>query len=165
MLGARSEGYDPIRQAISRLAATGAPTRWPMTAVLVGLGAGMAVYGLGLRPGPAWLLPVANGATALAVAALPLGAGYDTAHGVAAGLGYVTLAAIPIAVGGRRPLPVAVSLVSACCLLASLLVPLDGLFQRVGLTVAHLWVIVNALRGPTSWSTTPPARAPEGRHR
>ena len=168
LLGARTEGYDPIRQAISRLAASGAPTRWAMTAALVALGGGMAMFGLALRPRAVWLLPVANGTTALAVAALPLGAGYDTAHGVAAGVGYATLAAIPAAVGGRRPVPVLVSVMSAACLLASALVPLDGLCQRAGLTLAHAWVVVTALgllRAPTSSSTTPPARGPAARPR
>lgn len=165
LLGARTEGYDPARQAISRLAATGAPTRWAMTAALVALGAGMALYGLALRPRAVWLLPVANGAATLAVAALPLGAGHDTAHGVAAAAGYATLAAIPLAVGGRRPLPVAVSVVSAGCLLASVLVPLDGLFQRAGLTLAHAWVVLTAPRAPTSSSTTPSAPGPAARPR
>lgn len=134
-----------------------------MTAALVALGVGMALYGLTLRPSPVWRLAVANGVTALAVAALPLDAGYDTAHGVAAGLGYFTLAAIPAAVGGRRPLPVAVTVVSALCLLASVLVERDGLFQRAGLTVAHLWVVVNALRAPTGSPLTDRTRLPPPR--
>ena len=159
LLGAGTTRYDPTREAISRLAATGASTRWAMTAGLVALGAGMGLYGVALRPSPVWLLPVANGITALAVAALPLDAGYDTAHGVAAGLGYMTLAAIPAAVTGGRPAAVAVSVVSALCLLASVLVDRDGLFQRAGLTVAHLWVVLSAMRTvPMSSSTTP--RAP-----
>lgn len=164
-LGATAERYDPTRDAISRLAALGAPTRPAMTAGLVALGSGMALYGVSLRPAPVWMLPVANGLTALAVAALPLGGAYDRAHGVAAGLGYVTLAAIP-AVAGRnlRPawawLSAATGAVSGLCLLTSILVPRDGLFQRLGLTVAHVWVVVNAvglLRFPPS-STTPRGR-------
>jgi hypothetical protein len=147
VLGARTDGYDATREAISRLAASGASTRGAMTTGLVALGAGMALYGLTLRPRRVWLLPVANGVTALVVASLPLDAGYDTAHGAAAGLGYVTLAAIPAAVGAGRSLPVAVSLLSGTCLLASVLVDRDGLFQRAGLTVAHLWVVASVLRG------------------
>jgi hypothetical protein len=168
VLGARAEGYDPVRLPISRLAALGAPTRPAMTAALVVLGAGMIVYGLALRPASPWLLPVANGAATLALAALPLGGSHDTAHGVAAALGYLTLAAIPVAVGGRRPAAAAATLVSAGGLLASILLDRDGLFQRVGLTVAQLWVVVNALglvRSPTWWSRSRPARAPAGRRR
>ena len=171
MLGAGAEDYDPTRQAISRLAGAGAPTRVTMTAGLVALAAGMVLFGLLLRPRPVWLLPVANGMTALAVAALPLGHGYDTAHGVTAALGYVTLAAIPVVVGRRTPVTVAASLVSALCLLTSVLVTWDGLFQRAGLTVAHLWVMVSALRlvaprsAPTSSSTTPRVRGSAGRRR
>ena len=173
VLGATAERYDPTRDAISRLAALGAPTRPVMTAGLVGLGAGMALYGVALRPDPWWPLPVANGITALAVAALPLGGTVDDAHGAAATLGYLTLAAIPVVAGRRLPagwarLSVATGAVSGLCLLASGLVAHDGLFQRLGLTVAHLWVAVSALgllRSPTSSSTTRPARGPASRRR
>lgn len=166
LLGAGAERYDPTRDAISRLAALGAPSRPAMTAGLVALGAGMAFYGLALKPDPAWMLPVANGLTALAVAALPLGGSVDTAHGVAATLGYVTLAAIPAVVGRHfapawARLSLAIGAVSGLCLLASTLVTRDGLFQRLGLTIAHLWVVVSALgllRSPRSWSTILPAR-------
>ncbi len=178
-LGAGAGGYDPTRDAISRLAALGAPTRPAMTAGLLALAAGMGLYGFALRgpdppprslgrSGPAWLLPVANGVATLAVAALPLGGRSDWAHGVAAGLGYVTLAAIP-AVVGRRPLPVAIGLVSALCLLLTVLADdRDGLFQRLGLTVAQAWVVVSAarlVRSPRPSSTTPPVRARAGRRR
>lgn len=173
LLGGGADRYDPTRDAISELAALGAPSRPVMTAGLVALGAGMALYGIALRPRRTWPLPVVNGVIALAVAALPLGGAYDGAHGVAAGLGYVTLAAIPV-LGARhlRPLwarlSVVTGLVSGLCLLASVLVARDGLLQRLGLTVAHLWVVVSALgllRSPRSSSTTAPAGAPAGRHR
>ncbi len=167
-LGAGAAGYDPTRDAISRLAAYGAPTRVGMTAGLVALGAGMGLYGMALRSRPAALLPVANGILTLAVAALPLGGRYDTAHGIAAALGYVTLAAIPVVVG-RRPLSVAIGLMSALCLLLTILADdRDGLFQRLGLTLAQAWVVVSALallRAPTPSSTTPPAPARGGRRR
>lgn len=168
VLGAAANDYDPTRKAISRLAAIGAPTRPWMTAGLVVLGAGMALYGLALRPRPIWVLPVANGLTAWAVAGLALGGSVDTAHGVAALLGYVTVSAIPAAVGGGRPVPVAATLVSGALLLASVLLDRDGLFQRAGLTVAQLWIVFSAVRlvrGPAPmWSsTTPRARGPAGR--
>ena len=173
LLGGRADRYDPTRDAISDLAALGAPSRPVMTAGLVALGAGMALYGVALRPGRTWPLPVLNGMTAVAVAALPLGGAYDRAHGVAAGLGYITLAAIPV-LGARHLRPVwtrvsvATGLVSGLCLVASVLVARDGLFQRLGLTVAHLWVVVSAvglLRFPRSSSMTPPAGARAGRRR
>ena len=167
-LGAGAGGYDPTRDAISRLAALDAPTRPAMTAGLLALAAGMGLYGVALRPRPVWALPVANGVLTLAVAALPLGGRFDGAHGVAAALGYVTLAAIP-AVVGRRPLSMAIGLVSALCLVLTVLADdRDGLFQRLGLTVGQAWVAVNALallRSPTPSSTTPPARARAGRRR
>lgn len=164
LLGGRAEDYDPIRDAISDLAALGVPTRPGMTAGLLALGTGMAAYGVALRPSRAWVLPVANGMTAVAVAALPLGGAYDNAHGVAAGLGYATLAAIPV-LGARQlrsvwaAISVATGLVSGLCLLTSVLVPRDGLFQRLGLTVAHLWVVVSAvglLRRGAQSSNRPP---------
>jgi hypothetical protein len=166
-LGAGTAGYDPTRDAISRLAAYGAPTRVGMTAGLVALGAGMGLYGLALRPRPVWVLPVANGAVTLAVAAFALGGKVDAAHGAFAGLGYVTLAAIPPLVG-RRPWSIVAGVVSGACLLLSAVVDRDGLFQRLGLTVAHAWIVVNSLRllrSPTPPSTTPPAPARAGRRR
>jgi hypothetical protein len=164
-LGASAAGYDPTRDAISRLAALGAPTRVAMTAGLVALGAGMGAYGLALRPRPVWVLPVANGAITLAVAGFPLGGTVDAAHGVFAGLGYVTLAAIPVVVGRRRPVDLAAGAVAGLCLLLTAVLDRDGLFQRLGLTVAQAWIVVNALgllRSPTPSSTTPPAPAPGG---
>ena len=147
-----------------------------MTAGLLALAAGMGLYGvalrlcppLGRRPRPVWLLPVANGVVTVVVAALPLGGGNDAAHGAAAALGYVTLAAIP-AVVGRRPLSIAIGLVSGLCLLLTVLADdRDGLFQRLGLTVAQAWIVVSALglvRSPTPSSTTPRVRARAGRRR
>ena len=158
VLGATAEGYDPVRQAISRLAAVGASTRPAMTLALVVLGAGMVMFGLALRSSPAWPMAVVNGLAAVAVAALPLGDRYDTAHGVAAAMGYVTLAGIPLAMAGERRLPVLVALASGGCLLASVLVTHDGLFQRMGLTIGHGWIVVSALgllRGHSS-SDRPP---------
>ena len=164
LLGATAEGYDPTRQAISRLAALGAPTRPAMTAALVILGAGMVLYGLAVRPGRWWPVAVVNGLATFAVAALPLGGRYDTAHGWAAAAGYVTLAAIPLVAARRGArLPVVVGVACAACLLASVLVTRDGLFQRLGLTIGHAWVALSAItlvRSPTSSSTAPRAPAP-----
>ena len=166
LLGATAERYDPTRQAISRLAALGAGTRPAMTAALVVLGAGMVLYGLAVRPARWWPLPVVNGLATLAVAALPLGGDYDTAHGVAAAAGYVTLSAIPMALASRGGRLWGVA--CALCLLASVLVARDGLFQRLGLTMGHAWVVASAVslvRSPMSSSTAPPAPAPGSRRR
>jgi hypothetical protein len=167
VLGAGAGGYDPTRDAISRLAAYGAGTRPAMTAGLAVLAVGMILYGVALRPDPAWVLPVVNGVCTAGVAALALDGDFDAAHGVAAGLGYVTLAAVPVAVG-RRPLSVAVGLASGLCLLLSVVLDRGGLFQRLGLTIAQVWIVVSALgllRSPRRSSTIPPARAPGGRRR
>src|SRR3954451_23783514 len=75
--GALRHGYSPVEDAISRLAAVGAPRRLIMTAGFVGFGIGVPVYAAALRaavPGPAWKTAVATGAATLAVAATPLGA-------------------------------------------------------------------------------------------
>jgi hypothetical membrane protein len=163
-LGATAEGYDPTRTAISRLAAIGAPTRPAMTGGLVVLAGGMGLYAAAIRRRPAWVLAAANGLATLAVAALPLGSTHDTAHGVSAGLGYVTLAAIPLlsapALHGRarRAAAVAAGTVSGLCLLATTVVDRDGLLQRVGLTVAQLWVVASALSlvvDPAGSTSTP----------
>lgn len=169
VLGATADGYDPTRTAISRLAAVGAPTRPAMTAGLVVLAGGMALYGAALRPRAAWALAAANGLTILAVALVPLGSGHDTAHGACAALGYVTLAAIPLVLSrseagpARRAIAVGAGVVAGACLLATTMVDRDGLLQRTGLTVAQAWVAVSALglaAAPTSSSTPRPAPAP-----
>ncbi|MGI8983840.1 MAG: hypothetical protein ACR2HM_04805, partial [Acidimicrobiales bacterium] len=108
-------------------------------------------------------LPGANGAITLAVATLPRVGRGDTAHGSAAAAGYLTLAAVPVVVGRRRLLPAAVSTLSGACLLLTVVADRDGLFQRLGLTVAQAWIVVSALgllRSPTASPPTPPAPPP-----
>ena len=178
VLGAGADRYDPTRDPISRLAALGAATRPAMTAGLLALAAGMTLYGLALRPQRGWLLPVVNGVATFGIAALPLDGDVDSAHGLAAFLGYLTLAAVPVVVGPRTPAAVTTSVVAGLCLVLSVLVDRDGVFQRIGLTVAQLWVVLSGLglsgpwsgrqrlvRSPRSPSRTPPARAPEDRRR
>ena len=145
-----------------------------MTAGLLALGAGMALYGVALRPRP--VLAAAGGqrddhpgrgrpAPRRRRRHRPRRGRHPrlrhpgrhpgrSAGRPPAGLGR----------GCRWP----PALVSGLCLLASVLVDRDGLFQRLGLTVAHAWVVVSALgllRSPTSSSTTPPAPAPAARRR
>lgn len=158
ILGARADGYSPTADAISRLAATGAPTQAAMTAGFVVYGAGLPLFGAALRRrmrGPAWAFATATGVATLGVAATPLGSpGRDTIHGAFATLGYVTLAGLPLAAAvplareGRRVwagLSVAAGAVAAVCLAASAGGPRHGLFQRLGLTIVDLWVVVRAI--------------------
>jgi hypothetical protein len=156
--GAVAEAYSPVDDAISRLAAVGAPTRPLMTAGFLGFGAGMAAFAGGLRTslaGPAWVAALAAGACTVGVAAVPLDAGHDGLHGVLAGLGYAALVAVPVL--AARPLArdhrasagvaAVVAVVAAGCLLASLAVAgANGLLQRAGLTLVDAWVAVTALR-------------------
>lgn len=176
VLGARSQGYDPTRDAISTLAEVDATTRPMMTAGLIVLGTGMVLYSEGLRRGlggPAWASALANGIATLGVAALPLGSSYDTAHGIAAGLGYATLAAIPVLAAprsaGPRRMSTATGIAAGLCLAASVAGDWrGGLLQRLGLTLAQAWVVASAvslMRDPRSSSTPPPAPAPAARRR
>ncbi len=158
VLGVTTSGYSSVDDAISRLAASDAPTRRAMSAGFGVFGAGMILYGAALRtalPGRAWTLAVATGVATLGVAALPLetSAG-DRPHQVAAVTGYATLTALPVAAAvslgrsGRRAwarYSVATGVVSAVCLLASALGPGEGLFQRAGLAVVDVWVVASAI--------------------
>ena len=168
VLGRRIAGYSPVDDAISRLAATGAPDRNAMTAGLVAFGVGLPIYGVALRsalPGPAWICATTTGVATLGVAAFPLGSPTrDAIHGLFAGIGYASLAATPLAAAG--PLArlgsrhwarsaVGAGAVSAVSLLATVAGPASGLFQRIGLTVTDAWVVASAveiLRGKRSAS-------------
>lgn len=158
ILGARAPGYSPTEDAISRLAASGASTQAAMTTGFVVFGVGLPLFGSALRralPGPAWVLATATGIATLGVAATPLGSpAGDTLHGVFAGLGYATLAAVPLAAArplaarGRRrwaQWSVATSVASAAFLAATVLGSRHGLFQRAGLTVADVWIVATAV--------------------
>ncbi|MET1049739.1 MAG: DUF998 domain-containing protein [Acidimicrobiales bacterium] len=162
-LGTRFPGYDPTQDAISRLAADGAPDQAWMTAGFVAFGLGVPLFAVALRdalPGPAWTTAMATGLATLGVAALPLdGWAGDTAHGEAAGIGYVTLAATPLLAAGplarrgRRRAAVAsriLGIASLACLGAPRVVVRAGMFPRLGLTVGYLWLVgaaVGILRG------------------
>ncbi|MET0458597.1 MAG: DUF998 domain-containing protein [Ilumatobacteraceae bacterium] len=151
-------GYSVVDDPISRLAAVGADTRTLMTAGFIGFGLGLPLYAVALRRtvgGPAWMAAAATGLATLAVAALPLdhSTPVDGWHGVAAGFGYVTLAATPLLAvrplwrrGHRRlaRLGGAAAAVSGAALLASTRLP-TGAFQRLGLSTADLWVATSAL--------------------
>ena len=159
--GLRTEGYDPLRDAISQLARVGAPTRLSMSAcfvvfgVLVPLWAPTVARELAtpaLRPA----VTVAGLAT-VAVAALPLtrepGGTQDLLHALTAGTGYVAMALTPLlAAGGLRrlgrpraaDLSAAVGVVSAVSLVLTVVTDMSGLFQRLGLGVVDAWHVVIA---------------------
>ncbi len=151
--------YSSIDDAISRLAAVGADTRALMTAGFVAFGIGLPVYASALRrvvSGSAWMTAAATGIATLAVATTPLdrSATVDTWHGVAAGIGYVTLAATPLLAArplsqqGQRALAAAgvvAGAVSAISLVLTTTGLPTGLFQRVGLTATDIWIVTSAL--------------------
>jgi hypothetical membrane protein len=156
--GATTDGYSPVHEAISDLAAVGAPTRVAMTAGFVVFGVGLIAFGFALRTaldGRAWIAAVATGACTTGVAATPLGGwSGDRVHAIFAGLGYITivalplLASIPFASSGRRGWALAsrvTGVTAAFCLAATTLGPAHGLWQRLGLTVGDAWIAVTAL--------------------
>lgn len=152
-----SRRYSPVEDTISQLAAIGAPTRPLMTAGMVMFGVGLPAYAFALRtvlPGRAWMAAAATGISTLGVAALPLDHSdlIDSLHVVAAGLGYITLAAVPLL--ARRALTAeghdrlaafgaVMAAVSAVALPTSLVVSQTGLFQRVGLFAGDLFLIAS----------------------
>jgi len=152
-------GYSIVDDAISRLAAVGADTRPLMTTGFIAFGVGVPLFAVALRRvigGIAWMTAAATGLSTLAVAAIPLeqSAAADTWHGIAAAIGYVTLAATPLLAvrpllerGCRRLARLGV--VSAAVSIASLLLSATqlptGLFQRVGLTAVDIWIVASAL--------------------
>jgi hypothetical protein len=151
--------YSSVDDAISRLAAVGADTRWLMTAGFVTFGLSLPAYAWALRsvvPGRAWMTAAATGLATLAVAATPLDRSdtVDRLHAVFAGLGYVTLAATPLLAArpllalGHRRLAHAGLVAGTTSAVALVLTTTDlptGLFQRAGLTVTDAWIAASAL--------------------
>jgi hypothetical membrane protein len=160
--GERADDYSPLRDAISQLAREGAETRPLMTAGFVAFGVLLPVWALALRrvlgPVVASAAGVAGIAT-LGVALLPLtregGQPQDVLHALAAGVGYLAMAATPLlAVAALRRLghdraaaaSTVLGLVSAFALVGSLLVAQrSGGLQRLGLTVVDAWHVVVAV--------------------
>jgi hypothetical protein len=151
--------YSVIDDPISRLAAVDAPTRPLMSAGFIVFGIGVPAFALALHtlvPGPAWIAAAGVGVTTLLVAATPLDRSelVDRLHGIAAGSGYVFLAAAPLLAAGplrRRghrllaALGVAAGITSTICLPLSLSDPPTGLFQRIGLTAGDTWIAITAI--------------------
>ncbi|MEU1589880.1 DUF998 domain-containing protein [Micromonospora sp. NPDC005710] len=105
---AQSDGFDPVRQTISALAATGADHRWIMTVGLAGLGLCHLATALGLvsaAPAGRALLALGGLAT-LVLVAFPQNPGGDsTTHAVAAGVAFGALAVWPALAGPGRATP------------------------------------------------------------
>ena len=143
------DGYSPITDAISRLAAVGADTRWLMSTGFLAFAAASVPAAAAVRravPGSAWTGVLGTGLATAAVAALPLDRSdtVDAAHGLAAAAGYVLFvyaaaaATRPFHASGRRGLA-ALSL--GVAVLATTFVEASGLLQRVGLTSLDVWLV------------------------
>ena len=157
--GARTPGYVPTRDAISRTAAIGAPERPLMTAGFLAFAACAAVGSVALRrhvPGPAWIATAVNAAATVGVAASPLERSdlVDAAHTATATTGYASLAltpllaARPLAEAGHRGLArasVATGVAVGACLAATAGLESSGLPQRVGLTIGDAWLVAAGL--------------------
>ncbi|MFE9917469.1 DUF998 domain-containing protein [Micromonospora sp. NPDC005553] len=105
---AQSDGFDPVRQTISALAATGADHRWIMTVGLAGLGLCHLVTALGLvsaAPAGRALLALGGLATLVLVAFPQNARGSSTTHVVAAGVAFGALAVWPALAVPRRAAP------------------------------------------------------------
>jgi hypothetical membrane protein len=148
--GARTPGYSPVEQAISRIAEIGAPQRPVMTAGFVAFGVAVPAFALVARRRLGWRTAaslVVAGVATLGVAATPLEDGRDdTAHAVLAGVGYGAMALAPLVVRHRRAGDAAVGLVAAAALLGTAVGPASGLLQRLGLGVVDAWIVHRASR-------------------
>lgn len=149
VLGRRhGDGYSPIADPISRLAATDAPDRAAMTAGMLALAAGVGLWGTTLGSSTARRLGYGTALATIGIAATPLGSSAGgIPHVVAAGTAYATLAALPAATQPSRSSG-AVTAGVAACLLASVMAPAGrGFLQRAGLTIGHAWIVTQACRG------------------
>lgn len=157
--GSRTPGYSPVHDAISGIAAVGAPERGLMTAGFVAYGAAVLAGTPALRRsvvGRAWPAVVVNGLATWGVAALPLDVSQagDLAHGVAATIGYVSLAAAPaLAAGplaraghhGAARASVAAAVAIGAFLVLTTVADAKGLTQRTGLGIGDLWLVATGV--------------------
>ena len=155
ILGARTDGYSPVPDPISRLAAVGADTRAPMTAGFLAFAVGVGLLGIELRRTPlerAGATALLAAAASAGVAATPLDSALGGApHALAAGTVYAAVAATPLLAAGplagrgRRgaaAVSVGIGVATSALLLASLLdEPRTGLWQRLGLTAGDTWLM------------------------
>jgi hypothetical protein len=153
--GALTPGYSYMHDAISRIAAAGAPQRHLMTVGFASYAIGVGAGSLALRrvlPGPAWAAAAVSAVGTAGVALTPLdtSTAVDRSHAVTATVGYIGLAATPLlaasplrAAGRHRAAAasmVAGALIAAALAASTLVDDQVGLAQRVGLTTGDLWL-------------------------
>lgn len=169
VLGGRTDGYSPIDDPISRLAAVGASTRVPMTAGLLAYAASVAVYAPELRDRisrPAAAAAALNVLGTIGIATTPLDSALGGGpHAAAAGLSYVSIGALPLLAAG--PLSAqghriaargsAVVGIATLAALATSAFGADhtGFWQRLGLTLGDVFLVGSAL-----WFLRPARRSP-----
>ena len=157
--GAGTPGYDPVADAISRIAAVGAPERGLMTAGFLAYGAAVGAGSLALRRSNlvgTWGWAALNAAATVAVAATPLEHSdrIDLLHGICAAVGYASITVLPLV--ARRSFlrlgldraaraSVVAGAVSAACLVATTLGPGKGALQRTGLLAGDVWLIATGI--------------------
>lgn len=171
LAGVWSEGYDPVRQAISELFALGAAARpaWLVRLALVVTGVVLVPFGWALHltlPGTGLAGPILAGISGVATALIvvfPCTSGCpgigasttDTWHTLMAGTGYAALVLAPVAFGIRMrghddrfaALSIAVGLIAGIGFVArsfGLGSELTGLSQRVFNTLADAWYVLAA---------------------
>ena len=158
--GLRTDGYDPLEEAISQLAREGAETRPLMTGGFIAFGVLIPIWARVLRreldSRAVGAAATVAGVSTLAVAALPLtrdpGGTQDLLHAIAAGIGYVGMALTPLLASGplRRlgrdraaAASVVVGVISIAGLSGTLVFPeRSGGMQRLGLTIVDAWHVV-----------------------
>lgn len=159
VLGPRVQGYSPVADPISRLAAVGAPTRVAMTGGFAVFAAGVGLYATEASRAISPATGLAAGVTALAtlgVGALPLGSSVgEVPHAVAAGGAYAALTLTPIAGAsalrrsgraGLARLSMVVGVASGVLLAASSSgTSMTGMLQRAGLTLGDAWIASTAI--------------------
>jgi len=151
-------GYSPVDDPISRLAAVEADSR-----PLMNFGLGAFAIGVGMASWPVRRILGPWAATALGLNALmtigvlatplDLSPATDIAHGIFAGIAYVSLASVGVLGSrwlGKRPSPartwLAIGLVTGAALALSATDLAPGLLQRLGLTTTDLALIRIGLR-------------------
>ncbi|MGN6633862.1 MAG: DUF998 domain-containing protein [Oryzihumus sp.] len=155
--------FDPVRQTISALAATGAPHRGVMTVALLLLGVAHATTALALRPAATTgrLTLAVGGVATLLVALLPLPSpsGSAASHTAAASTAFAALAVWPALAsrtGPGTPLTLRRAVAGAATLVLGLLLawlllelrsggPAVGLSERVAAAAQALWPLAVVL--------------------
>ena len=168
--------FDPVRESISALAATGTPHRWAMTTALVLTGV-MHVTTAALLPGmrrPGRAVLAAAGVATVGVAAVPLPARGESslAHTVVAVLSFVLLAlwpafgAHPGARGLLRPAVARWATAAMLLAVASMALTLGGgvfgLHERIVAALLALWPFATAV--VAWWLAGWPIGSPRSKH-